>query len=224
MPHVVASGCHHGLGVDEVNRYGRLGVLHEACRGIDVERCSDDDEQVGLLRVVGCHADVWHSLAEEYYVWAEQRAVAGLLAGRHVDVVCRHRAPVAWVVHVTAGARFHQFSVQVDYARAARHLVKVVHVLRHYGHVIPLFERGHEAVALVWLGRQQFFAQHVVKVVYVDGVLQPRLMRCHARHGIVLPQPVGVAESAQSALDGHSRTGKYKEFFHCFAYLEKLKK
>ena len=100
--------------------------------------------------------------------------------------------------------------------------MQVVHVLRNHRYVILLFERRHEPVPLVWPGSLQLLAQHVVEVIYIHGVGLPRLMCGHARHGIVLPQSVGVPERAQPALNRHSGTSKNNNFLHHFSIVKRL--
>ena len=105
--------------------------------------------------------------------------------------------------------------MQVHHMAAARHLMQVVHVLRDYGHVIMLLQLCDEAMALVGLGVQALLAKHVVKLRHQVRVAQPSVVGGDIRHGVILPQTIGIAESLQSTLHRHAGTGKNNNFFHC---------
>ena len=140
-----------GVGVDEVDGYLWTGIIKQPGCGVDVQRRANDNQDVGLLHGLGGYCNVGHGLAKEDDERSQQGAVASFGAWSNLAVVGCQCLLVARIVDVATGADLHQFAVKMDDLRRAGLLMKVVDILGDDGHVVFLFQRCHEPVAVVGL-------------------------------------------------------------------------
>lgn len=75
------------VGVYEIDRRAGTCIVEQSCGRIDVQRGTDDNEDVGSLDLFRSRLKHGHALTEEHYERTEQRAVLGLRAGCHLGVV-----------------------------------------------------------------------------------------------------------------------------------------
>ena len=104
--------------------------------------------------------------------------------------------------------------MQVRDARRAGPLVQIIDILGNYLHVETLFQARNSAMARIRLLPEHLAAAHVVKIDDLRPIVAQRLGRTDIFDPVVGPQPVGIAESSQSAVGTHAGTRKNNDLFH----------
>lgn len=110
--------------------------------------------------------------------------------------------------------QFSQLSVQVRDVRRAGSFVQIIDILGNYIHVETLLQARNSAMARIRFLLEHLAAAHVVKIDDLRPIIAQRLGRTDIFDPVVGPQPVGIAESSQSAVGAHAGTRKNNDLFH----------
>ena len=94
----------NGVGVNEIDGHIGTGVMNQACCGVNDQRRTNDNHDIGRLHLFGSNSDIWHCLAKEYDIGAQQRAVASLRARGYLTIVGRQLYLIAGIVDIATGA------------------------------------------------------------------------------------------------------------------------
>ena len=185
-------------------RCGRIDIETGAYHQHDIRRGSN---AAGLV-------EIRHSFAEENDVRPEERTVRMAVAVVLLPSLQRHRGYL-----VDRRTQFGDLAVQVNDAGGSGTLMQVVDVLRDDTRLRHrLLQPRDSHVRCIGLGRQRVTPAVVVKLDAQLRVGQPRLMRTHIFHTVVLPQTVTVAEGTQTALGTHAGSGKNNNLRHKSIY------
>ena len=108
--------------------------------------------------------------------------------------------------------------MKVDDMGRACHLMKIVHILRDHRYLILFLQLRYEAVTVIGLCLHQFLTQHVIEIIHIHRIRLPSFMSRHTTHWVVLPQAIGITESAQSALHRHTRACQHYDLLHILGF------
>ena len=100
------------FGIDEVYRYLRTYITEQSCGGINVQRCSDDDEYIGFFGDFDSRLYHGYGFAEPYDVGSQLVSVSVGFVGFYFIMVGRQFINA---IFIFCRAYFGEFSVQMNY-------------------------------------------------------------------------------------------------------------
>ena len=88
--------------------------MQQSGGGIDVHRCTDDDQYVGLLHIIHRYFNGRYCFAEPHDEGAQLGAILGQVAYLHFPLLRLQFLDEVRIVRLAARCHLHQFAMQVD--------------------------------------------------------------------------------------------------------------
>ncbi len=158
--------------------------MEQACRRIHNKGCADHNKYISLGCKLNSGFHIGDSLLEKYDVRTHMVTIPVKSLGSRLQMFNIESVDT---VGMRYGTHLHKLTMKMQHIGTSRPFMKIVHILSHDIHIIPLFKLHQSHVGSIRLTIKESFAPLVIELVHYGRITREAIRAAHFHDRIVLP-------------------------------------